>query len=496
VCPERGDAAPPGSAGWDGQRRMGPRETGVPMSDRSVTVVGGGLAGCEAAWQLASAGLAVRLVEMRPAAPTPAHRTATLAELVCSNSLRSDNPENAVGLLKREMEAMGSLIVAAARATALPAGDALAVDRGLFAGTVEDAILAHPLITVVREEVRALPDGAAILATGPLTSPALHEALTAVLGEGSLSFFDAIAPVVAGDSLDMSALYRASRYGKGGGDDYINAPMDRERYVAFVAVLASAEKVPQRDFEQETPYFEGCLPIEVMAERGVDTLRFGPMKPVGLPDPRTGRPPYAVVQLRRDDLAASHWNLVGFQTRMTYGAQQRVFRLIPGLESARFARFGMIHRNTFICAPTHLDAQLRVKARPALRLAGQLTGVEGYVESAAIGLVAALFLAAELRGTIAPTLPAWTAHGGLLRHLTERPPHRFQPANAAWGLMTYPPIELPREKGARRRAAGAAALEAIRRWRASFPWTLPAPLPGLRAQGAGHSESEARNHTT
>lgn len=440
-----------------------------------VDVIGGGLAGCEAAWQLACAGVPVRLFEMRPSTTTPAHRTGNLAELVCSNSLRSDNPENAVGLLKREMEAMGSLIVAAARAAALPAGDALAVDRDLFAAGVQDAVASHPLVTVVREEVRELPAGPAIVATGPLTSEALQSSLTALLGEGSLSFFDAIAPVVAADSLEMDRLYRASRYGKGGGDDYLNAPLGHGEYLAFVQALRSAEKVPTKEFEREIPYFEGCLPIEVMAERGVDTLRYGPMKPVGLPDPRTGRIPYAVVQLRQDDLAAAHWNLVGFQTRMTFGAQQQVFRLIPGLEHARFARLGMIHRNTFICAPRHVDAQLRVKVRPSLRLAGQLTGVEGYVESAATGLAAALYVAAEMRGLEVPTLPAWTAHGGLVRHLTERPPHRFQPANASWGLMVDPPAELPREKSARRKAAVTAALGTIRSWREAFPWPVPAP---------------------
>ena len=445
------------------------------MTDRTVTVVGGGLAGCEAAWQLACADVPVRVFEMRPATQTPAHRTGNLAELVCSNSLRSDNPENAVGLLKREMETMGSLVMAAARAAALPAGDALAVDREVFAGGVQDAVTSHPLVTVIREEVQELPAGPAIVATGPLTSNALHASLIALLGEGSLSFFDAIAPVVAADSLGTKRLYRASRYGKGGGEDYLNAPLEREEYLSFVQALRSAEKVPTKEFEREIPYFEGCLPIEVMAERGVDTLRYGPMKPVGLPDPRTGRIPYAVVQLRRDDLAAAHWNLVGFQTRMTFGAQQRVFRLIPGLELARFARLGMIHRNTFICAPRHLDAQLRVKVRPSLRLAGQLTGVEGYVESAATGLLAALNVAAELRGLGIPTLPAWTAHGGLVRHLTERPPHRFQPANASWGLMVDPPTELPREKGARRKAAVAAALGTIRSWRAAFPWPVPDP---------------------
>jgi methylenetetrahydrofolate--tRNA-(uracil-5-)-methyltransferase len=440
----------------------------------AVAVVGGGLAGSEAAWQLAAAGVRVRLVEMRPGAATPAHRTGDLAELVCSNSLRSDNPGNAVGLLKREMEALGSVVIAAARANALPAGDALAVDRAGFAAAITAAVAGHPLVEVARAEQASLPDGPAIVATGPLTSPALHAELEALLGEGSLSFFDAIAPVVSYDSLDHDRLFRASRYGKGGGDDYLNAPMTRDEYGAFVAALRDAEKVPLKEFERDTPFFEGCLPIEVMAERGLDTLRYGPMKPVGLRDPRTGREPHAVVQLRQDDLAAEHWNLVGFQTRMTIGAQRDVLHLIPGLEQARFARFGMIHRNTFVCAPRHLDAELRVKARPSLRLAGQLTGVEGYVESAAIGLLAALYLAAELRGVAAPALPGWTAHGGLIRHLTERPPHRFQPANAAWGLMLDPPIELPRGKSERRQAAGAYALDSIRAWRDAFPWPAAA----------------------
>jgi methylenetetrahydrofolate--tRNA-(uracil-5-)-methyltransferase len=439
----------------------------------TVTVVGGGLAGCEAAWQLAAAGVRVRLVEMRPGVSTPAHRTGDLAELVCSNSLRSDNPENAIGLLKREMEVMGSLVIAAARANALPAGDALAVDRTGFATAITAAISGHPLIEVERAAQARLPDGPAIVATGPLTSPALHAQLESLLGEGSLSFFDAIAPVVAYDSLDHGRLFRASRYGKGGGDDYLNAPLDRGEYEAFVAALRAADKVPEKEFESDVPYFEGCLPIEVMAERGLDTLRFGPMKPVGLVDPRTSREPHAVVQLRQDDLAAEHWNLVGFQTHMTIPAQKEVLRLIPGLAQARFARFGMIHRNTFVCAPRHLDAELRVKSRPSLRLAGQLTGVEGYVESAAIGLVAAVFLADELAGVHAPPLPPWTAHGGLVRHLTERPPHRFQPANAAWGLMLDPPVELPRGKSARRHAAAQAALATIREWRAALPWSIP-----------------------
>ncbi len=443
--------------------------------EAAVTVVGGGLAGCEAAWQLAAAGVAVRLVEMRPGRATPAHRTGDLAELVCSNSLRSDNPTNAVGLLKREMERLGSLVIAAARAAAVPAGDALAVDRTRFSAAIAGALEGHPLVTVERGEVTSLPDGPAIVATGPLTAPDLHAALQGLLGDDALAFFDAVAPVVAADSLDHARLYAASRYGKGGGDDYLNAPFDRDGYERFVAALLAADKVPLKEFERDIPYFEGCLPVEVMAERGADTLRHGPLKPVGLPDPRTGRIPYAVVQLRRDDLAATHFNLVGFQTRLTIPAQREVLRLVPGLQDARFVRYGMIHRNTFVCSPKHLDVRLSVRSRPALRLAGQLTGVEGYVESAATGGLAALYLAAELAGAAVPVIPGWTAHGGLARHLTERPPHRFQPANAAWGLMLDPPVALPRDRGNRRRVAGEAALAEVEAWRRSFPWPVPRP---------------------
>lgn len=441
----------------------------------TVTVVGGGLAGCEAAWQLAEAGFAVVLYEMRPQKPTPAHHSHHLAELVCSNSLRSDNPENAVGLLKREMEALGSLILACARAHRLPAGDALAVDREGFARAVTRTVEQHPRIAVVRKEITELPPPPAIVATGPLTSPALHQALEGLLGEGSLSFFDAIAPVVAADSLDMSKLFRASRYGKGGGEDYLNAPLTREEYQRFVAALLAAEKVPLKPFEEAIPYFEGCLPIEVMAQRGVETLRFGPMKPVGLIDPKTGRPPYAVVQLRRDDLAGEHYNLVGFQTRMTIPAQKEVFRLIPGLEAARFVRFGMIHRNTFICAPKFLTETLELRLLPGVRLAGQITGVEGYVESAATGLLAALFTVATLSGVKLPPPPPWTAHGGLIRHLTQRDPRHFQPANASWGLMTDPPEALPRDKSQRRRRAVEVAMQTIVSWRQKLPVPIPKP---------------------
>lgn len=431
-----------------------------------VTVIGGGLAGAEAAWQLAASGRAVRLVEMRPRRSTPVHHSDRLAELVCSNSLRGDAPTQAVGVLKREMAALGSLIIAAARAAAVPAGGALAVDRELFSAHVTAAISGHPGIRLVRDEVVVVPEGDAIIATGPLTSPALHRALDELLGEEPLSFYDAIAPIVAADSLDHARLFRASRYDKGGTADYLNAPFDRAGYEDFVAALGAADNVPLRDFEAaDVRYFEGCLPIEVMAERGRDTLRFGPMKPVGLIDPATGRRPWAVVQLRQDDLAAEHFNLVGFQTKLTQGEQQRVFRTIPGLAGARFVRYGMIHRNTFINAPRHLDSQLRLRVRPGVRLAGQLTGVEGYVESAATGLLAARAFLAEARGLDPGPPPPTTAFGGLVRHLTQRAGDRFQPANITWGLMALPVgLDAIRDKAERRRRHAEQALAAIAEW--------------------------------
>lgn len=458
----------PGGLRLAGSSR-GPAEFSVTTP---VLVVGGGLAGCEAAWQLAAAGVPACLVEMRPHVTTPVHCSGALAELVCSNSFRSDALTNAVGLLKAEMTALGSLVMAVARAAALPAGGALAVDRTRFSDLITRILEEDPLVTLERSEMLEIPEGPAILATGPLTSPGLHAALTSALGEDALSFFDAIAPVVAADSLDPAQLFRASRYGKGGGEDYLNAPLTREEYRAFVAAVLAAEQVPVRDFEKKICYFEGCLPIEVMAERGEDTLRFGPMKPVGLRDPRTGRMPYAVVQLRQDDLAAEHWNLVGFQTRMTHAAQQRVLRMIPGLEQARFVRLGMVHRNTFLCAPRYLDPWLRMVPLPGVRLAGQITGVEGYVESAATGLLAGLFTAAEITGVDPPATPPWSAHGGLIRHLTARDAGRFEPANISWGLMQDPPVPLPRDKQARREGAAAAALAAIGRFRESFPWPI------------------------
>jgi methylenetetrahydrofolate--tRNA-(uracil-5-)-methyltransferase len=452
---------------WYEEWAAGVDELPERMETSRVTVVGGGLAGSEAAWQLAEAGVEVRLIEMRPVRPTPVHTTDRLSELVCSNSLRGDSPHNAVGLLKSEMEVLGSLIVSSARATAVPAGGALAVDRERFAQTVTAAVIDHPNIAIERAEVTEVPDGPAIVATGPLTAPALHRSLEHLIGEGSLAFYDAVAPIVAADSLDLERLFRGSRYGRGGGDDYLNAAMDRASYERFVADLLAAEKVGLKDFEKDDiRYFEGCLPIEVMASRGIDTLRFGPMKPVGLADPSTGRRPWAVVQLRQDDLAAEHWSLVGFQTKLTIGEQRRVFRSIPGLENARFVRFGMIHRNTFINAPRHLDPLLRLGCRTDVRLAGQLTGVEGYVESAATGLLAARGLLTELAGGAPSPPPPETAHGGLIRHLTARDSVGFQPANISWGLIVCPPeLAAIRNRRERRERQAELALERIGRWR-------------------------------
>jgi len=435
-------------------------------TEEPVPVVGAGLAGCEAAWQLAEQGVAVRLIEMRPERQTPVHTTGDFAELVCSNSLRGDSPGNAVGLLKREMEALGSLIIRCARETAIPAGGALAVDRALFSESVGKEISEHPLITVERTEAVDLPRGSAILATGPLTSPALHQTLQAFLGEQALSFFDAVAPVVATDSLDHDRLFRASRYDKGEGADYLNAPLNQELYEVFIDELLAAERVEFKQFEiDDISFFEGCLPIEVMAERGRETLRFGPMKPVGLIDPATGQRPWAVVQLRQDDVAADHWNLVGFQTKLKQAEQKRVFSIIPGLEKARFARFGMVHRNTYLNAPAHLDSLLRLINRPVIRVAGQMTGVEGYVESAATGLMAGRTLAAELRGEQPGPPPPETAMGGLIRHLTERPVKGFQPSNITWGLISCPEdLRRIRSKRERRMAQAERAIVAIGQW--------------------------------
>jgi methylenetetrahydrofolate--tRNA-(uracil-5-)-methyltransferase len=413
------------------------------VRDTRIHIIGGGLAGSEAAWQAARAGISVVLHEMRPVRTTPAHVTDSLAELVCSNSFRSDDAEmNAVGLLHEEMRRAGSLIMRAADAHRLPAGGALAVDRHGFSAAVQQALLAERLIELRREEVAGLPPGAwesVIIATGPLTSPALAAAVREQSGEDSLAFFDAIAPIVHRETIDMEKAWFQSRYGKGDGADYINCPLDKTQYESFVAALLAAEKAEFRDWEKETPYFEGCLPIEVMAARGIDTLRYGPMKPVGLRDPRSGRGSYAVVQLRQDNALGTLYNIVGFQTKLRHGEQKRVFRMIPGLEHAEFARLGGLHRNTFINSPKLLDGRLRLKAMPRLRFAGQITGVEGYVESAAIGLVAGRFAAAELGGESLAPPPETTALGALLRHITGgADAHSFQPMNVNFGL--FPPL--------------------------------------------------------
>jgi methylenetetrahydrofolate--tRNA-(uracil-5-)-methyltransferase len=409
-----------------------------------IHIIGGGLAGSEAAFQAAEAGAQVILHEMRPVRPTFAHQTEGLAELVCSNSFRSDDwQNNAVGLLHEEMRRAGSLIMAAADAHKLPAGGALAVDRHGFSGAVTAALEAHANITIRREEITVLPppeDGLCIVATGPLTSEALAGAILEATGEDALAFFDAIAPIVHRDSIDFEIAWMQSRYdkkGPGGGDaDYINLPLDETQYKDFVAALLAGEKSDFKEWEKSTPYFEACLPIEVMAERGEETLRFGPMKPVGLADPRKGVRPHAVVQLRQDNALGTLWNMVGFQTKLRHGEQSRIFRTIPGLGHAEFARLGGLHRNTFINSPRLLDGDLRLKSRPHLRFAGQVTGVEGYVESAAIGLLAGRFAAAERKGLASAPPPPTTAFGALLSHITGGADARtFQPMNVNFGLF-------------------------------------------------------------
>ncbi len=406
-----------------------------------IHIIGGGLAGSEAAWQLAEAGLHVRLSEMRGGGDTtPAHETDRLAEMVCSNSFRSDDADhNAVGLLHQEMRTLDSLIMRAGDEHRVPAGSALAVDRDGFAGGVTQAIERHPNITIVRERVDALPDHPTIIATGPLTGSKLAEAIAAETGQDALAFFDAIAPIVDRDSIDMDVAWMAARWDKGG-KDYINCPLDKEQYETFVQALVDGEKMPFKDWEKDTPYFEGCMPIEVMAERGPETLRFGPMKPTGLDNPRTGRWPYAVVQLRQDNKLGTLWNIVGFQTKLKHGEQVRIFRTIPGLENAEFARLGGIHRNSFINSPKLLDGELRLKSQPNIRFAGQITGCEGYVESAAIGILAARFAKAELSGEKLPPPPIETALGALLSHITGgADSETFQPMNVNFGLMPPPP---------------------------------------------------------
>ncbi len=423
---------------------------------RPVHVIGGGLAGSEAAWQIARAGVPAVLHEMRPQRGTEAHKTGGLAELVCSNSFLSDDSQsNAVGLLHEEMRRLGSLVMRAGDASKVPAGGALAVDRDGFSEAVTAALEAESLVEIRREEVAGLPPGdwdSVIVATGPLTSPALSEAVGRLTGEESLAFFDAIAPIVYRETIDFEVAWFESRYGKSGpggdGEDYINCPLDEAQYEAFIDALLAGEKTEFKDWEKDTPYFEGCLPIEVMAERGRETPRFGPMKPVGLTDPRSGSRPHAVVQLRQDNALGTLYNMVGFQTKLKYGEQARVFRLIPGLEKAEFARLGGLHRNTFINSPRLLDATLRLQAQPRLRFAGQITGVEGYVESAAIGLLAGKFAAAERLDRPIALPPPTTAHGALLAHVTGgAAAETFQPMNVNFGL--FPP--LPEAKRVKRR---------------------------------------------
>lgn len=442
------------------------------MSQDAITVVGGGLAGSEAAWQIAKAGIPVVLKEMRPVKQTPAHRTDGLAELVCSNSLRSDDAiHNAVGLLHEEMRRCDSLIMRAADLNKVPAGGALAVDRDAFSKTIGEALANHPLVTIKREEMTELPapdSGKYVIATGPLTSASLAEQIQAVAGGDILHFFDAIAPIVTADSVDMTKAWKQSRYDKGDGDDYINCPLDEEEYNAFIDNLLSGEKVAFKDWEKNTPYFEGCLPIEVMAERGRETLAFGPMKPVGLLDPHTGKRPYAVVQLRKENKQGTLLNLVGFQTKLVYGEQKRIFKTIPGLENAEFVRLGGIHRNTFIHSPTVLDGTLRLKARPNLRFAGQVTGCEGYVESAAVGLMAGLFAAWETQGKEIVPPPIETALGAMLNHITvSAESDLFQPMNINFGLMPPPPVPEGKRKIKgldRKRAQSERATAALTQW--------------------------------
>lgn len=423
-----------------------------------IQIIGGGLAGCEAAWQLAQRGFKVRLSEMRGAAPeqggemTPAHQTDGLAELVCSNSFRSDDDEkNAVGLLHHEMRRLGSLVMQAGETARVPAGSALAVDRDVFSAEVEKALQEHPNITVVRERVDALPtSGPTIVATGPLTAASLADSIGRATGADSLAFFDAIAPIVHFDSIDMGICWKQSRWDKksgpdSDGKDYINCPMDKDQYLAFHQGLMDGEKTTFKQWEENTPYFDGCMPVEVMAERGLDTLRFGPMKPVGLDDPRTGRWPHAVVQLRQDNKLGTLWNMVGFQTKLKHAEQVRLFRTIPGLENAEFARLGGLHRNTFINSPVVLDRQLRLKGAEHIRFAGQITGCEGYVESSAIGILAGLMAAEELAGRTWENPPRSTAMGALLAHITgDAEADNYQPMNVNFGL--FPPLHEVKKK--------------------------------------------------
>ncbi|MDA8428034.1 MAG: methylenetetrahydrofolate--tRNA-(uracil(54)-C(5))-methyltransferase (FADH(2)-oxidizing) TrmFO [Geobacteraceae bacterium] len=433
---------------------------------KTLTIIGGGLAGCEAAWQATERGIPVTLHEMKPEKLSPAHHLPGLAELVCSNSLRGDSLDNAVGLLKEELRRCGSLIMEAAEATRVPAGGALAVDRQLFSEYVTARISTHPLISLEPGEIVQIPaDGTVIIASGPLTSDALAASLSGLTGE-RLYFYDAIAPIVAADSLDMTKVFAASRYGKGDGDDYLNCPLNEAEYLAFVAELVAAEKVATRDFEKIV-HFEGCMPVESMAERGVETLRFGPMKPVGLTDPRTGLEPHAVIQLRAENRDKTMFNLVGFQTKLTWPEQRRVFRMIPGLEGAEFIRLGSMHRNTFINSPSLLLPTQQLKSAPRLFFAGQITGVEGYVESAGSGFLAGISAAGVIAHGHPPAAPPpETALGALIAHITNADARHFQPMNVNYGLFPDLPGRIPKKE--KRQKLAERALLALDEWRATL----------------------------
>ncbi len=430
------------------------------MTQLSAVVIGGGLAGSEAAWALANRGVAVTLHEMRPAVATPAHQTGRLAELVCSNSFKSVELVNAHGLLKAELRMLGSLLLECADLARVPGGSALVVDRHVFSGAVDSRIRAHPGITIETGEATELPDPG-IIATGPLTSETLATAISARLGTAALAFYDSIAPIVSDESLDHAALYRLSRYEKGDGDDYLNAPLSREGYETFIAALSAADQYHGHDFD-EVAYFEGCLPVEEMARRGPETLRFGPMKPVGLPDPRTGKEPHAVIQLRREDKAGQMWNMVGFQTRLRIPEQQRVFRAIPGLADAEFLRYGSIHRNAYINSPASLGRGLGTRDGAPVFFAGQLTGVEGYTESLGTGILAGINLHRRLTGREVAVPPPTTMLGGLLRYLLEADPKHFQPMNANFGLLE--PLDRKVKKTEKRAALVERALAEFRGW--------------------------------
>lgn len=435
------------------------------MSDMRITIVGAGLAGSEAALFLAHAGLRVALYEMRPGVMTPAHETGLFAELVCSNSLGAETLDTGKGLLKAELKVLGSALIPMAEGARVPAGKALAVDRTAFARAVTASVRAHPAVRVVEREMTAIPeDPLVVLACGPLPSGALSAAIRALLGGEGYSFYDAISPIVDGATLDLSAGFAGDRYGAGGGD-YLNFPMTQDRYEAFLAALLSARLAPARDFEEER-YFEACMPVETLARRGPDTLLFGPLRPVGLRDPRTGKRPHAVVQLRKENAAGTMYNIVGFQTRLAYPEQERVFGMIPGLAGARFLRYGSIHRNSFIDAPRHLLPSLECRRRAGLFFAGQITGVEGYVESITSGLAAAVAVAARAKGREPPPFPEESMTGALLRHITVPRPGRFQPMNANFGLLPVPPGAGRKERKARQAES---ALSAVARFREAHP---------------------------